>query len=61
MKILRGWGPGDPYCGTANEALDYALDVLNISYSEAFTFLHDWRDGDLRDWPDFKFAVQEGE
>jgi|GEM_PF-5948954 len=59
--MLRSWKPGDSYCGTALEAITYALDA---SYEEGFgsherlEFLEHWREGDLSQWPEFKFEAQ---
>lgn len=53
---MAKWNPGDSYCGTAQEAINYALDKLDSSYSEQIQFLQDWREGNLRDWADdFEF------
>jgi hypothetical protein len=37
--------------GTANDAIDFALDTS--SGLEAEDFLRAWRDGSLEEWPDY--------
>jgi hypothetical protein len=40
--------------GTANQALEYALDVHEADPGNQLEFLRAWREGDLADeWPDF--------
>lgn len=54
IRMIK-WKLGDSYCGTALEAINFALDTLS-SYHEKILFLQSWREGDLREWPDFEFA-----
>lgn len=54
-KGLISWKPGDAYCGKASEAINHALDKMDMSYSEQINFLRHWREGDLSEYPDFKF------
>lgn len=53
---MSAWKPGDSFCGTPIEAINYALDTLASSY-DCSLFLEDWRAGDLRDWPEFTFKA----
>ena len=55
--MLTTWKPGDSYCGTAQEAIDFALD--GIMNPDALGFLEDWRQGNLADWPEFEFEAKE--
>lgn len=43
----RPWGDH----GTANDAVEYALDEVDIV--EEGDFLRAWREGDLEEWPEF--------
>ncbi len=55
--MLTMWKPGDSYCGTAMEAINFALDgLMDVS---AIEFLEDWRTGNLAEWPEFQFEAQE--
>lgn len=58
---LRGWKPGDAYCGTAQEAIDYVLDANydeGFGLSDRMEFLERWREGDLSEYPEFRFKPQ---
>jgi hypothetical protein len=55
-KELRSWKQGDSYCGTALEAIEFALKVDGAF--ETRQFLMDWSEGELEDWPEFKFKPQ---
>jgi hypothetical protein len=39
--------------GTANDAIEYALDVVMDEDCDCSGFLRAWREGDLGDWPEF--------
>jgi hypothetical protein len=41
----------DAYVGSAEDAVTFALDHLTNRFRSAF--LVDWRNGDLRRWPDY--------
>ncbi len=49
------WKRGMSYCGTAMEAINFALDLSLRDDAEAIVFLNDWREGDLTEWPEFEF------
>lgn len=57
MTKLRGWVKGDPYCGTALEAIDFAIE--HDAGTFCAEFLTAWREGDLAEWPEFKFRECE--
>lgn len=52
--MLRKWKAGDAYCGTALEAINFALDRVG-DYDNSVEFLRAWREGNLREWPEFEF------
>jgi hypothetical protein len=63
MPELRTWKEGDAYCGTALEAINYALDASTgdgewFGSSERMDFLEAWREGNLSEWPEFQFVPQ---
>lgn len=39
--------------GTANDAIDYALDGGGEAWTQTVEFLTAWRDGDLSEWPEY--------
>jgi len=39
--------------GNAQDAMDYALDVVFPAGNEGDTFLRSWREGDLSEWPEY--------
>lgn len=51
------WKRGDAYCGTALEAINYALDS-ELPELEIYYFLEYWRQGDLSHFPEFKFEAK---
>lgn len=57
-KELRTWKLGDAYCGTAMEAINFALELSHSDDAAAIVFLNEWREGNLADWPDFQFEAQ---
>lgn len=45
-------------CADALAAINFALDYKRCD--DALAFLHDWREGNIADWPEFlKFLKQE--
>lgn len=55
--MKRHWKHGDAYCGTALEAINFALDSVDGPW-EKMEFLRAWREGDLEEWPEFTFEAQ---
>ena len=54
----RAWKAGESYCGTAMEAINFALELAQTDDAAAIVFLHEWREGNLVEWPDFLFEPQ---
>lgn len=52
----RPWGDH----GTANQALEYALDH-EANFGDPEAFLRCWREGDLEEWPEFYVWLAEQE
>lgn len=53
------WTPGQSYCGTALEAVEFALEQRNSDGFELRAFLFSWKEGDLTEWPEFKFESEQ--
>ena len=42
-----------PNIGTAEQAIDYALNLIEVDFIQAEEFLRDWHSGDVSAWPSY--------